>query len=328
MDTKLLKKIFAVLITVVLVTLLFTQINMEDVITTLKNINPILLIAGFFIYTGSYILRAWRFHVLLNRDISIRNIFPIVCAHNMLNNLLPARTGELSYIYFLKKEEGRTTGEALGTLIIARFFDFIIITIFFLLFFLFVGYIVPGFSILIFTGIVFLLVVVVLLIGLLFYGDAMFVRAKKILKFFDFNTVQMGTFVSKKCEEMITCFNAFTKGKKSNLLSVFFLSLGIWSLSYLLFYLLAISMNINLGVIPILFASSFAVFSTVLPIQGIGGFGTMEGGWALGFIAVGIPNEMAISTGFAFHLIILIYTLILGSVGYMKIYLSRKERKS
>jgi hypothetical protein len=85
-------------------------------------------------------------------------------------------------------------------------------------------------------------------------------------------------------------------------------------------------MGIQLEPIQILFASSFAVFSTMLPIQGIGGFGTMEGGWALGFIAVGAAEEVAINTGFGFHLIVLLFTITLGIYGYIKIFYIRKEK--
>ena len=328
MDTKLPTKILALLITVVLLALFFTQINLGDVISTIQNINPIYLISGFFLYLGTYIFRAWRFHILLNEEVSIKDLFSIECVHNMLNNLLPARTGELSYIYLLKTEQNRTTGEALGTLIIARIFDFIIITIFFLLLFCLLRDLTQSFMVLVFFGIIFLVLMIAIIIGLLFYGEAMLIRLKKILVFFDFNIIQIGTYISTKCEETIFCFNSFKARKTSDHLSVFSLSLGIWSFSYLLFYLIALSMNIDLGYIPILFASSFAVFSTVLPIQGIGGFGTMEGGWALGFIAMGIPKEIAISTGFGFHLIILMYTLFLGVLGYVKIFLTRKKKSS
>ena len=85
-------------------------------------------------------------------------------------------------------------------------------------------------------------------------------------------------------------------------------------------------MGIELEPVQILFASSFAVFSTVLPIQGIGGFGTMEGGWALGFIAVGVPSEIAVKTGFGFHLIVLLYTISLGIYGYVNIYYFKKRK--
>jgi len=244
----------------------------------------------------------------------------------MMNNLLPARTGELSYVYLLKTEQNKTTGEGLATLIIARIFDFIIITILFLALFIFIGNLTSGFILLVIIGIIFLLSMVVLLIAMLFFGDDVLLRSKKFLMYFNFKKIQLGTYITKKSEETLTCLKMYKSGKFDQHLSVILLSIGIWALSYLLFYLIAISMNLDLGVIPILFASSFAVFSTVLPIQGIGGFGTMEGGWALGFIAVGATKDVAINTGFGFHLIILMYTIFLGISGYLKIFLLRNEK--
>jgi len=326
MDARSLTKIFSFVISITLLTLLFSQINQGDVVTTLSNISPLHFIAGFVLYTCSYVFRAWRFYILLNKEIGINSLFPIVCVHNMMNNLLPARMGELSFIYLLKTEANRTTGEGLGTLIIARIFDFIIITIFFLLLFSIIGNLSSGFFVIIVIGIIFLITMVSLFIGLFFYGNAVIMQLKTLLRFFNVCTFRVGRYISRKCEEIMTCFSTYHNRKNKRHLSVFLLSLAIWSFSYLLFYLIALSMHIELGFIPILFASSFAVFSTVLPIQGIGGFGTMEGGWALGFIMVGLPNEIAISTGFGFHLIVLLYTIILGVSGYLSLFLSRKKR--
>jgi len=326
MRNKILVKILAVFITVVLLALLFTKINLEDIFTTLQNINPIYLIVGFLLYTCSYFFRAWRFHILLNKEVSIKDLFPIVCVHNMMNNLLPARTGELSYIYLLKSEQNKTTGEGLGTLVIARIFDFIIISIFFLLFFLIINDLTTDFSILIEIGILFLFLMVALLFGLLFYGNAFLKKFKNVAHYINFKQFRIGDYFTKKSEETIECFEKFKTGKINMHTSVIIASIGIWILLYSLFYLIAISVGIHLEPVQILFASSFAVFSTVLPIQGIGGFGTMEAGWALGFIAVGATTEVAINTGFGFHLIILLYTISLGIFGYVNIYYARKVR--
>ena len=313
-------KYIAALITIVLVAILFTQINLGDVKTTLKNINPIYIIAGFILYTCCYFFRAWRFHILLNKEVSIKDLFNIGCVHNMMNNLLPARTGELSYIYLLKTEQNKTTGEGLATLVISRIFDFIIISIFFLLFFLFVKNLTTDFSILIGIGILFLFLMVILLFGLLFYGNTILRLFKSWAHYINFKKFRVGDYITQKSEETIGCFEKFKTGQINTHISVIIFSIGIWILQYSLFYLIAISMGIHLEPVQMLFASSFAVFSTVLPIQGIGGFGTMEAGWALGFIAVGVSNEVAINTGFGFHLIILLYTISLGLFGYLNIY--------
>jgi hypothetical protein len=272
-------------------------------------------------------LRALRFHLLLNKEVSIKDLFHIECVHYMMNNLLPARTGELSYIYLLKTEQNKPTGEGLATLVIARIFDFIIISIFFLLFSLFVKDLMPDFSILIDLGILFLFFMIILLFGLLFYGHHILKVFESIAQYINFKTFHAGDYITKKGEETIVCFEKFKTGNTGMHLSVILISVAIWVLEYSLFYLIAISMGIHLEPVQVLFASSFAVFSTVLPIQGIGGFGTTEAGWALGFIAVGVSKDVAINTGFGFHLIILLYTLSLGIFGYVNIHYSRKKRR-
>jgi len=328
MGSRLLTKIVAVLITVVLLLLLSTQIAPEDIIITLKNINPVYLVSGFILYTGTYVFRAWRFHILLNKEVSIKDLFFITCVHNMMNNLLPARTGELSYIYLLKTRQKKTTGEGLATLIIARIFDFMVISFFFLVLFLSIDNLIPGAVILVVTGVLFLLFMVFLLLGVLFYGNVLLKIFEKFAYSINFKNFRAGDYILNKGKDTFQCFEKFKNGSMNLHLSVIFLSIGIWVLSYALFYVIAVSMNIQLDAVQILFASSFAVFSSVLPIQGIGGFGTMEGGWALGFVAVGVTKEVAIYTGFGFHLIILLYTLLLGTIGYLAIHSEDTIKKS
>jgi uncharacterized membrane protein YbhN (UPF0104 family) len=82
-------KISAVVITIALVAILLSQIQISDVITTLARINPLYLVAGFVLYVYSYFFRALRFHILLNREVGLRDLFNIVCVRNMVNNILP-----------------------------------------------------------------------------------------------------------------------------------------------------------------------------------------------------------------------------------------------
>ena len=61
---------------------------------TLVSIDSIYLLIGFVLYLRLF-LRTLRFHILLNNKVSIKDLFSIVCVHNMANNILPARTGEV-----------------------------------------------------------------------------------------------------------------------------------------------------------------------------------------------------------------------------------------
>ena len=79
MNEKIIVKLSAVIITVVLVVILLSQISIGDVAKTLVSIDPIYLIIGFVLYPSSYFFRALRFHILLNNKVSIKHLFSIVC---------------------------------------------------------------------------------------------------------------------------------------------------------------------------------------------------------------------------------------------------------
>jgi uncharacterized membrane protein YbhN (UPF0104 family) len=81
-------KIAAVVITVILVAILLSQIQIVDIITTLAGINPLYLVAGFALYVCSCFFRALRFYILLDTEVGLRDLFNIVCVHNMANNIL------------------------------------------------------------------------------------------------------------------------------------------------------------------------------------------------------------------------------------------------
>jgi multisubunit Na+/H+ antiporter MnhC subunit len=77
-----------------------------------------------------------------------------------------------------------------------------------------------------------------------------------------------------------------------------------------------------------IFALTFVFFTTILPIQTIAGFGIIESGWALGFMVMGVSKNEAIASGFSIHIIILIFTLVIGVLGFINIYIKTKKNNS
>ncbi|MDD4254483.1 MAG: lysylphosphatidylglycerol synthase transmembrane domain-containing protein [Methanofollis sp.] len=305
----------ALIVTIILLALLFSQIDLSDIVTTIANIDPLYLVAGFFLYTSSYFFRALRFHILLNREVGLRTLFRIVCVHNMVNGILPARTGELSYIYLLKKVDGRNVGEGVSTLTIARIFDFIAITICFLISFIIIGEISSTLVQTAWMVGVFMIAMVLSLFFLLHSGRK-FIYAIHIL----FNKCHLvkwrfGDCILKCGEEAVESLEKIKETGNNQYIFIFLVSCGIWVSLYLLIFLLVSGMEIHIGFFLVLFASTFAIISTVLPIQGIGGFGTVEGAWSVGFILVGLPNEVAINSGFVYHIVYFIYLMLLGIGG-------------
>jgi hypothetical protein len=317
MNNKFLTKVIAVIITIILLALLFTQINLGDVILTIKGLNPIYLIAGFILYTCSYFFRAWRFHILLNKEVSIKDLFNIGCVHNLMNNLLPARTGELSYIYLLKKHHKRTIGEGIATLVVARIFDFIALGI---LFFgaLFTVNDVPPIIMDALWIIALIVITLFFLLGMILYRGRSFINLiDTATKLIHLENNKIAIYCLQKG------FETADSLEKINVKKIFVpmvaFSILIWVFNYAMGYLVLVAMRVILPIQVIVLGMTFTLLSTTLPIYGILGFGTNEGFWTLVFVPLGMTVQMAILSGFTYHIILIIDYLILGCIGYFSL---------
>jgi len=304
-----------VFITLVLLALLFTQINLGDIINTLKSINPIYLIAGFILYTCSYLFRAWRFHILLNKEVGIKELFLVVCVQNMMNNILPARIGELSYIYIIKKIYSTPSTQGIATLFISRLFDIISLGLLLSISFIFISntIFINQFFFLLVVSLIF--IVFLILILTLFYGNFFLYYFLNFLRRYNLYNLSYILFLVKKCEELINYFEAIKNNCK--LLFVMVISTIIWICLFSMSYLMMLAMNIDVTLNVVILGSSIALFTTLLPISGVGGYGTYEAGWTIGFVSLGLSKESAITSGFIAHSLGLIFGIILGISGYL-----------
>jgi uncharacterized protein (TIRG00374 family) len=314
MNSNLLTKILAVFLTLVLLVLLLTQINLEDVFITLRNIHPIYLIAGFILYAGSYFFRAWRFHILLNREVSIKDLFRIECLHNAINNLLPARTGELSYVYLLKRINNKTTGDGIATLVVARIFDFIaLILLFFIATVLIIDIpkiIMDAVWIIAFFAI-FLLAILIILVT---RGKKFVLSVQKTSERFHGENIPGVNYFIRKGFETVESLDKIQMKKSITALMVS--SLLIWGVNYCVVYLLMMGMNFQISILLVILGGTFILLTTVLPIQGVAGFGTTETIWTLVFVPLGLSLDQAIISGFCYHIVIILYFTILGLYGW------------
>lgn len=304
-------KIIAISITFFILYVLLSQVNVKDIINIIITINPGYLAIGFLLYSISYALRALRFYFLLNREVKIKDLFCITCIHNLTNSILPARTGELSYIYLLKRNHKRPTEEGAATLIEARIFDMIAISLICL-----ISATIPrelpepimgGMeAIVLFTA--FLLILLVIFS----HSDLIVMTLRIAAGFLNLNKKPSIDHLFRKMDLIANILEHMNLNK-------FFLctliSIGSWMASYSVIYVLVIAMSINLPIGIVLLASTFSLLTSILPIQGFGGFGTMEGSWTIGFMLFGVSRDLAISSGFGVHIVTILYFLILGLIG-------------
>jgi len=317
MKPKLPVKILALIITVILVALLFSQIDLKDVISTLQNINPVYLLTGFIVYTCSYFFRAWRFHILLNREVSIKDLFTIACVHNAINNLLPARTGELSYIYLLKKLNQKTIGDGIATLVVSRIFDFIALIILFFLAIVLITDIPKIIMDALWIIAIFGFFLLIILVLLLTRGKKFVIQMQKSAERLHCEHNPGVHYLIRKGFETIESLDRIQMKKSISALMIS--SLLIWGVNYFVVYLLMMGMNFQLSIFIVILGGTFILLTTVLPIQGVAGFGTTETIWTLVFVPLGLSVDQAIVSGFCYHIVIILYFTILGIYGWITI---------
>lgn len=318
------KVLFSILISIVLVWYLIAQIEIGAIIKTLKDVPPGLVLLGFAFYALSYLFRALRFKVLLQKEISLVTLFNIVSVHNMWTNLLPFRAGELSYLYLLKKRggvESYVTG--VPSLILSRVFDLMAISFLFICSFIRVKNL-PGE--LRTTGLVLIVLVtgaLTLVFFLIWKKERFLAEVKTFILRFHLERFLLVQKILGRGKEVIEGFEA-AKGRGIGIVS-FILSILIWvSINAVNFFLIK-AVGIDMTIWQIIFMSTFFILFSFLPINGYAGFGTSEAIWVLLVRNFGVTTEKAISSGFAAHVLSLFIFMVIGSIATAAVAFSKNS---
>ena len=110
-------------------------VDPAEVVTQISQANPWYFLASVFVGTAGYFIRALRWKVLLHPikpDTALRSRFAAVSIGFAINNLIPARVGELARAFALTRVEPITLSGSLGSLVVERFLDSIVLATFFL----------------------------------------------------------------------------------------------------------------------------------------------------------------------------------------------------
>lgn len=298
--------ILSILITAGIVIFLLSQISLRELYTLLRTIDPLWLALGSIAYFLANLFRALRFRWLIHsKGIPLSDLFRITSFYHLSLMVLPSKLGELSYPYLLNRISGRNVTEGLASLVVSRVYDFFII----LLVLLSVSI---GFQTLFKVNAFFLIPLVIFLIFLmvfaLFYMSRLFRWLSKVLgKIFNRGRSRMVGFISwiqRKIDAMAEDFDSI-KARKTYL-PVALTSLASWAMIFFVFYAYMKGFGIDVASTKLILGSTIAVIGNALPVSGIGNWGTLEAGWAAGFLMVGLSKEKAIATGFGIHILIFV----------------------
>jgi hypothetical protein len=305
--------LIAFIITGFFIFTLFKNLNIQDFKQYIKNADLFLLFAAFIVYIVINLIRSLR--VLILSAIRFRefdNLFFINARHYFFNKILPAKLGELSLVYFLKKEQDIAYTRGLGLLFYLRIIDILFIPLFFTSA-LFLNYSKSISGLNYFTLIIIAILVFILIVLILFFINKILYFT---LKFFKFLPVKI-KWLNKKFYyyflEKTQKFNDVVKDFaviKTNT-KIIFLSLINRFFILTLFYLVFISFGISMSFIVFIIVSTLSFITEAIPINGFGSFGTFEAGWTIGFIIFGYSNKISLISGFITNVVIFIFTIIL-----------------
>jgi uncharacterized protein (TIRG00374 family) len=105
--------------------LLFHNIDKDKLLTAVIQFHYIWLLPALTIYMFGYIIRGYRWVVLLSpiKKCSFQSLFPTLMVGFMANNIFPARAGELVRAHLNGKKEGISSSASFATIVLERLFD-------------------------------------------------------------------------------------------------------------------------------------------------------------------------------------------------------------
>lgn len=302
---------------IILISWLLLQLEWAETIEIIRNVPLSLLMLGFVCYGFSFYFRARRFRLLLPSDSQIEHLFPIVLIHYTALNIIPARLGELSYIYLLKKVNAVPPGISLSSLLMARVFDQIAISVLFFLSSFFAPFPTQRLK-MVYMGIGgVLMLAIALLMAILVYKDASVRWLRTLLVRFNLHRYQIVRRMLNEAEQIavnLTCLR-----HKTTLLHILGYSFLIWISIFSVNYVLLTAFAVHLSFASILLVSTLIIFLGMLPLQLMGGVGIRETTWMFLLGALGVSQNVAIVSGFGTHIVTTLFLFIFGVYGLWRL---------
>ena len=301
---------------VVVAYFLLKQIDLQQIPQTLSRLSINALLIGFLCYCLLVLAKALRFRALLNLESRVHHIFPILALHTFWGNILPMRTGDVSYVYLMQRRQKVDATQGIASLLVASLIDLVLL----------MGLVIGTAWLLrtelrnTFSGTVLYLAPFLIGGGLIVVVVFVYVAPSICLKFADRWTApflrlnkRFITWVVNKGLEVLRQLTAFRSNRR-------FLEVWLYSLLCLVIRFgfqcyLVVEMGVEIPMTEVLFALAFTNVFNLLPVQTVGNFGTTEFPFVWLLNHFGTSVEVATVTGFSLHILILLYCLPLGAYG-------------
>ncbi|MES0488755.1 MAG: lysylphosphatidylglycerol synthase transmembrane domain-containing protein [Leptospirales bacterium] len=322
------KNIIAFIVSIGLLIYLFQQVNLHNIVQHFTQISwlEFFIIAG--IYFSTVFFRGLRINSLVQGSFSRTKAVSFSAIHSFANHVFPFRMGELVLPWLFNKYTTYNYASSFYALVLMRLYDLIVVLFIFTGSFLFY-YMSRNTSMdpVIFSIAIFL--EVLLLLGLVF-SEKLIKMLFKIMQSLSKKLGQRGKRFAFRLSEIEENITALQKKETSAAKYIFLpaFTFALWMSNYIMFFTVLKFLQIKIGFWTSVLGSSGAIVTNLLPINGLGSFGTLEAGWTLGFMFVGLDKNSAIASSFVMHIIVVFVGMIIAGTGFILLQYKSKTRQN
>jgi uncharacterized protein (TIRG00374 family) len=299
---------------VALLALLFwgSGLDLESALATLGRLEWRTYLLATLAHLAIHALRAWRFALLVPRAErpAFGETLVASTAHNLAAQVLPAKTGELAIVVYLKTRCGVSASSGAASLVVSRLLDVLVLAAF--------GGAAAAFVAREHGGAIAALSAALLAGALL--GAWLLGRAPVVLGHIARRAEQRGGSAARLGERLARLGTALgAAGNRAALVPALLVSLPLWVLVFVFWVVLAQGLGLpaDVGWIDAVFAAALASLAALVPLSAFGGFGPMEAGWQLGFTLVGVESHLALAVGLSVHLVQIFNVVVLGALAHL-----------
>jgi len=318
-------------LSVALLVWVLRDVSLAAVWTELERSNRWLFLASTISATLIFPLRAIRWRIILEPVapmLPLGALWRSIAIGGMVNNLIPARAGEIARAYALTRETTVPFATSLASLAVDRLFDMVVLLGLGLAALLdpafpsdarvagqTLGHLAQGSIVL----------VVVLVAGL--YMLAIF--PSQLVRAFEIFARRVSPAVEERGKNALVRFSAGLSVLKSpkRFLAVLWWTIAHWLVNALAFWLGFRAVGIDLGFAAALFLQMLVAIGVALP-SAPGFFGVFEKLATVGLAIYGIPATAATSWAIGFHILSFIPITVIGIYYFSRLGLSFRELRT
>jgi len=298
-------------VTAALLFLVLRAVPLAQLEETLSDVSPGLVLLAALAAFSFIVARAWRYRLLLGngQPRRMRTILPVTLSSWGASLILPGPSGDAAFVMLARTRLGAPVAVGVGASLLSRLLDVASLLLVALITAPLAGVMLPGALL---GGGVALALLIALGLTALFWN-----QPRRIIV----SWLERLALPPSIHDRLHVAIEELGTGSRPVLLVAATVAARV--ATGLQYFALFAAIDQPLSLVQVWFALSIRTLLLAVPIQGLGGLGTMQVWWTAGLTLLGWPAQEAIAASLAVHLLDLCISLPQAAVGWLVLTLRR-----